>query len=195
MQLLESNPDIATFFTDGSFDQESGRAGSALVCGEHVYTSRISNHSSISQAELFANKGALSHALSLPQELIYILTDSLSALHTLQKFPEDNIHLISTTLFRLQQLIEQGKSIYFMWIPSYSGIDQNDLPDRAAKDSLSQIQFTVLQPSISYVKKLAKTTSYQVSRIHHQVWVHAGSFSAQWYQTVTEYDPLPISEP
>lgn len=60
-----------------------------------------------------------SNALSLPKETVSILTDSLSAIHTLQKFPpDDNIHLITTALFRLQQLAEQGKSIHFMWISS-----------------------------------------------------------------------------
>jgi len=99
VQLFATNPHIATIFTDGSLEQQSGRAGSAFVCGEYVHASRISDHSSILQAELFAIKGALSHALSLSQKCIYILTDSLSAIHALQKFPPANkIHLLTTVL-------------------------------------------------------------------------------------------------
>jgi len=99
VQLLVTNPEIATIFTSGSLEQQSGRAGSAFVCGEYVHASRISDHSSILQAELFAIKGALSHALSLSQKCIYILTDSLSAIHALQKFPPANkIHLLTTVL-------------------------------------------------------------------------------------------------
>lgn len=145
------------------------------------------------QAELFAIKGALAYALSLSQKSIYILTDSLSAIHALQKFPPaNNIHLLTTALFRVQQLAEQGKSIHFMWIPSHSGIDQNELNNRAAKDSLRQDYFTVLCPSISHIKKLAKTASFHVSRIQHQFWVRAGSSSSKWYRTVTEYNPITI---
>jgi len=67
---------------------------------QHLFAvGRISDHSSILQAELFAIKGALSHALSLSQKCIYILTDSLSAIHALQKFPPANkIHLLTTVL-------------------------------------------------------------------------------------------------
>jgi len=92
----------------------------------------------------------------------------------------------------VQQLAEQGKYIHFMWIPCHSGIDQNELTDCATKDILRQDYFTVLRPSISHIEKLANTASFHVSRIQHQVWVQAGSSSAKWYKTVTEYNPITI---
>jgi len=145
VQLLVSNPEIVTIFTDGSVELHTGRAGSACICGDYTYTRRISNNSSILQAELFAIKGAFTHALRLPQDSIYILTDSLSAIHSLQKRPpDDNTQLITLALFKIQQLSDQGKSIHFQWIPSHARISQNDLADLAAKDSLRHSHVTTV---------------------------------------------------
>lgn len=190
---ISTRQDTATIFTDGSVDQRTGKAGSAFVCGDFLKAKRISDNSSTLQAELVAIKDALNYSIQLVNNTIYIMTDSLSAIHSLQKIPpNDNIRLITTILFKLQQLTEQGKAINFMWIPSHSGIKQNDQADRTAKDSLKQIHVSSVQPSLGFIKKLAKRTSFQISLIQHQVWAQVGSSSARWYQKVTNYERIII---
>jgi len=158
-----------------------------------LHGQRISNDATILQAELFAIRAALHCALRCAKNTVYILTDSLPALHTLQQqYHQDNIQLITSTLFKLQQLSEQGKSVTLMWIPSHVGIQHNELVDTAAKNSLRQQSITHVKPSLSTIKSLARSAAYYMTRIQHQVWVQAGSPSAFWYKTSTEYESITI---
>jgi len=79
-----------------------------------------------------------------------------------------------------------------MWIPSHVGLEGNDRVDSAAKSSLHQTHIQPIKPSISQIKNRAKITAKQITLIQHQVWVQAGSPSATWYKTVTEYETITI---
>jgi len=79
-----------------------------------------------------------------------------------------------------------------MWIPSHVGLEGNDRVDSAAKSSLHQTRLQPIKPSISQIKNRAKITAKQITLIQHQVWVQAGSPSATWYKTVTEYETITI---
>jgi len=83
-----------------------------------------------------------------------------------------------------------------MWIPSHVGLEGNDRVDLAAKSSLHQTRIQPIKPSIRQKKKKkkkkAKFTAKQIALIQHQVWVQAGSPSATWYKTVTEYETITI---
>nr|XP_027208601.1 uncharacterized protein LOC113802257 [Penaeus vannamei] len=174
---------------------------SAVIKG-HLHTegsfgkakaSRLSNDSSILQAELFAIRSALTYALFCTKSTVCIFTDSLSAIHTLQNRAHlDNVYLATSTLFKLQQLTQQGKKVRIMWIPSHVGLEGNDRVDSAAKSSLHQTHIQPIKPSISQIKNRAKITAKQITLIQHQVWVQAGSPSATWYKTVTEYETITI---
>ncbi|ROT69722.1 pol [Penaeus vannamei] len=190
---IENDRDTTVIYTDGSVDPESGRAGGAFLCNDYVQASRLSNDSSILQAELFAIRSALTYALFCTKSTVCIFTDSLSAIHTLQNRAHlDNVYLATSTLFKLQQLTQQGKTVRIMWIPSHVGLEGNDRVDSAAKSSLHQTRLQPIKPSISQIKNRAKITAKQITLIQHQVWVQAGSPSATWYKTVTEYETITI---
>lgn len=139
---------------DGSIDQSSGKAGAAMVTDTTSIAHRLSNGASILQAELYAIKLALTYAPTTEHTIIHILTDSLSAVYALQKtYHLDNVHLLTTILFKLTQLENQGKSITFRWIPSHVNILGNDLADLAAKQSLNQDHTTGVSTSLSQLKK------------------------------------------
>jgi len=129
-----------------------------------LHGQRISNDAIILQAELFAIRAALHCALRCAKNTVYILTDSLTVLHTLQQqYHQDNIQLITSTLFKLQQLSEQGKSVTLMWIPSHVGIQHNELVDTAAKNNLRQQSITHVKPSLSTIKSLARSAAYYMT--------------------------------
>lgn len=115
---------------------------------------RLSNGTSILQAELYAIKLALTYTLTTKHTFIHVLIDSLSAVHALQKTHHlDNIHLLTTILFKLTQLEDQGRSITFRWIPSHVNIPGNDQADLAAKPHHSHYKLK------SAKKKLPQNTS------------------------------------
>ncbi|XP_069992289.1 uncharacterized protein [Penaeus vannamei] len=158
-------------FTDGSIDQSSGKAGAAM-------------------AELYAIKLDLTYALTTEHTIIHILTDSLSAVYALQKTHHlDNVHLLTTILFKSTQLENQGKSITFRWIPSHVNILGNDQGDLAAKQSLSQDHTIHVSTRLNLLKRTLRKTTFAVLHIEHWAWVHAGSPSALWYKLVTDYNP------
>lgn len=102
---IEEEQNFAVIYTDESVDRQSIRAGSAFVYHDHVFKSRISDGASSLQGELFAIKAALTHAIILEDTQLYVLTDSLSALHVLQQdFHSDNILLVTTILVKINHL-------------------------------------------------------------------------------------------
>lgn len=184
---LKDESDLAILYTDGSVDCYSNKADSAFVHQRHVFNTRISDGASSLQAELYAIKAALTHALLLNDSQVYILTDSLSALHVLQQdFHSDNILIVTTIQFKIIQKREQGKSTNFMWIPSHVGLQDNEVADKAAKDSLTYSHIKTIKTSLSSVKSLARATAHEISRVPHLVGVQAGSTSAKWYRTTTD---------
>ncbi|XP_037784636.1 uncharacterized protein LOC119580598 [Penaeus monodon] len=98
---------------------------------------RVSDGASTLQTELYAINLALRHAIYTTYPTIHIFTDSLSALQTLKKNQvTDNLKLVTTILYYIQQLEEQEKTLSFWWIPSLVNISGNDSADAAAKNSL-----------------------------------------------------------
>lgn len=90
INTIEQERDIAVIYTDGSIDQQSSWEGSAFV-----YKNLVFNSSSL-QANLYAITAALTCTLFLEENHLYILTDSLSAIHVLQQDPiSENVSLIT----------------------------------------------------------------------------------------------------
>jgi ribonuclease HI len=64
-----------------------------------------------------------------------IMTDTLSSLTALEKvFPGKNS--MQNTIFN--RLAEKGKSLKLMWVPAHTGIEGNEVADKAAKDALNE---------------------------------------------------------
>nr|XP_027223090.1 uncharacterized protein LOC113815226 [Penaeus vannamei] len=68
---IENNEDIATFYTDASVEQSSGRAGAAFMHDGRLHGQRISNDATILQAELFAIRAALHCALRCAKNTLH----------------------------------------------------------------------------------------------------------------------------
>lgn len=96
-------------YADGSYDSGDGRAGCAFVSNE-ITTLKDSNGVAPLHSEL-------RHALTIPDPKVYILTESLSAMHTLQNsHPVYNLSLTATIFRPIKGMAEQGKSMSFAYI-------------------------------------------------------------------------------
>ncbi|XP_063615273.1 uncharacterized protein LOC134788316 [Penaeus indicus] len=156
--------DTLIIYTDGSVDQATGRSGAAIVTDDMSIAHRVSDGASTLQTELYAIKLAFRHTVYTTHPTIHIFTDSLSAIQTLKKNQvTDNLKLVTTILFHIQQLEEQGKTLSLWWIPSHVNISGNESAAAAAKNSL---RFSTINGHIT-----------------------PRSPSANWYKIVTDYNP------
>lgn len=121
--------------------------------------------------------------------------NSLSAIQTLQKQAHLHVYLVISSLFKLQQLTQQFKTVRLMWIPSHIRLEAMavDLVDVAAKNSLHQTHIQLIKPSISQIKNKANIIATHKALVQQQVWVQAGATTANWYKTATEYNNITIS--
>ncbi|KAK4314486.1 hypothetical protein Pmani_014191 [Petrolisthes manimaculis] len=83
---IRDNEDTAVYYTAGSVDPESGRAGAAFVLGNSVFGWRTSDHCSFTQTELAAIAQAIRHAERRAEKHILIYSDSITALQNLRNF-------------------------------------------------------------------------------------------------------------
>lgn len=127
-------------YTDGSKTFEG--TGSACIAPQiDVHTKRkIDSSSSVYTAECVALNDALDIALDNSDRDIYIFTDSLSALQTLQS-AKLNIKT-NSHIFEIKQKYNEFKkrnanshSITLYWIPAHKGIKGNDEADSLAKSA------------------------------------------------------------
>ena len=70
-----------------------------------------------------------------------IFSDSMSVLQAIESQESKN-PLVNRVLQACQEIISNGKSFTFCWIPSHRDITGNEHADRAAKDALSKAQPT-----------------------------------------------------
>ena len=130
------------YFTDGSVDDN--KAGSAFYCeGGDYGTKRLSDNSSILQAELYAIKMALHHAVDFGG-IPCINIDSRAAIAVLcSQSPEGNQELI-VEIKTLAERADAKPTLH--WIPSHCGIEGNEIADNLAKEALTKPRPEVVLP-------------------------------------------------
>ena len=154
--------DYTCIYTDGSKDPESGLVASAYVIPslQIQYSERISNNLSIYTAELIAIKKSLCWIQENKPEKSVILSDSLSALTSLQtKNSRSRPDLLSEVMVIYNQCLELGLKVTIEWCPAHVGIFGNEEADRAAKEGL-------MYGSVSDGVPLAPTEIYSMARKH-----------------------------
>ncbi|KAG0726792.1 hypothetical protein GWK47_004182 [Chionoecetes opilio] len=194
-QVMEdlTTPASLTIFTDGSVDPATGAAGAAFVSGQTTKQWRLTDGASCLQAELVAIRGALHHALESHSPHVIIHTHSKSSIQALRDTqPQDNIHLLTSTLLLAQRLAARGCKITFNWVSSHVGLSGNKAADRAAKSAaVLPSPTTAVLPSLSQTLLKIKSASHALSRQQHEATVALSSPSASWYAAATAYHPLP----
>jgi ribonuclease HI len=117
-------------FSDGSVDDE--KSGCAIKCQEFSENWRLTNHTSICTAELYAIMKGVEYSIENEGNFFLICSDSYSALLIIKQiYP---VHPIAIQIKHL--LSSTDKIIKFLWIPGHMGIGENNDADKLAKDSL-----------------------------------------------------------
>jgi ribonuclease HI len=108
----------------------------AAVSSGKTLTKRLPDHASIFSAESQAILLDIDIAKQSSNTKILILLDSLSCLQSVQNRNLNNPFILSITT-GIHNLIESGKQIFIMWIPSHFGLSGNSAADAAAKAALN----------------------------------------------------------
>ncbi|KAK2724008.1 hypothetical protein QYM36_002373 [Artemia franciscana] len=133
---LENYRDYRKFFTDGS------KIGSRTGCGiwddykKLVTQYRLSDHTSIYMAELFAIDTAIKEIVREGKEGKYLVcTDSLSCLKYLKVAHEQAPTMARDIVQNIRMIEETGSCVSLIWIPAHVGVSGNERADQMAKDA------------------------------------------------------------
>ena len=136
--MKESFINYEEIYTYGSKDGDIVAA--AAVSEDFIVQIRLPDKSSIFSAELKAILMALRLIEESDKGNFVVFSDSLSSLMALRGTSFDN-PLVLKVREEYSHLVQQGKLISFVWIPSHVGIRGNEEADKAAKDAL-QLQIS-----------------------------------------------------
>ncbi|CAI6366491.1 unnamed protein product [Macrosiphum euphorbiae] len=130
--------DYTLIYTDAS--KSINGTGFAIVDGQQAKTFRLPSFSSIFTAESYALYMAVQFVVQSDYKYSLIISDSLSALISLQDHHPQN-EVIQLT----KDLISSSKNkIKFMWVPSHIGIPGNEKADKMANEAVTSTTSTII---------------------------------------------------
>ncbi|XP_065584617.1 uncharacterized protein LOC136043648 [Artemia franciscana] len=152
---LENYRDYRKFFTDGS------KIGSRTGCGiwndyKKLGTQyRLSGHTSIHMAELFAIDTAIKEIVREGKEGKYLVcTDSLSCLKYPKVAHEQAPTMARDIVQNIRMIEETGSCVSLIWIPAHVGVSGNERADQMAKDATKKE--TMENPPLPYIQTTIK---------------------------------------
>ena len=152
---MEDYNDYLKIYTDGSKAEEMTGCAFYVPAVGLGYKYRLSNSSSVYNAELMAILKALEWLEQKPPMKCIILSDSLSVIQSLDHTNPDNIILKEIQYsFKFSNM---GVDLVLGWVPSHVGLLGNEKVDKLAKHSLSlPVVSCPLLPSVKDVYKLVE---------------------------------------
>ena len=186
-----SKSGATALYTDGSKTDEAKHVGSASICPEFskTKTNSILKYASIFTAECIAIHDALEIALDIGNTNFCILTDSMSALLSLQT-PKYEIKT-NPYIFKIKHKYTQFKTkfphhdIKFCWIPAHSGIYGNELADSLAKSAtqIDNLNITKI-PFTDVFQKFKQNAHLETEKINIEKSRFKGTqFFSKFYST------------
>ena len=130
-ELPSEYPDFQHKYTDGSKDGPN--VASTCVSQNHTRKCRLPDNASIFTAEIQAINMALDYIKDANVSKVLIFSVSLSVLQSINNCKLDN-PLVQDILLRFHNL--SSKHIILCWLPSHTGIKDNEKADIAAKSAL-----------------------------------------------------------
>ncbi|XP_076037961.1 uncharacterized protein LOC143023313 [Oratosquilla oratoria] len=180
------------YFTDGSVDPVHNVAGAAFVTKDEEQGVRVLGTRCSTQAEGVAVGLALTHALNTHQRNVVVHTDSLALLQLISKnYHTDQKKLMTSLLFQLKALRQQGRSVVLNWVPGHIGIQGNEAADRVARRAATGDMEGGIGVLPSRTEILAIATRAMAKReLQSHRNLTAQRPSARWYQVATAYERL-----
>ena len=128
-------------YTDGSKDPVSGKTGAAFIIPREKvsYFKRTSDNLSVYTTEMIAIFKALKHVQEQKynHKQIVILTDSLSAIKSIQSDQSSRPDILEPIQILAYKLKAVGIDLTIEWIPAHVGILGNETTDKLAKAALN----------------------------------------------------------
>ena len=155
----EEHQNFQFIFTDGSKDGQ--RTGNGIVAeGLTSLEGRLPDNTSIYVAELHAVFVALRLVEHYGLQRACVCSDSRSALQSLIHPPLKE-HLLFELINLHQKLLNNGVSIYFLWIPGHSGITGNERADERAKRGLHLPNITHIATNHNSIRSSLRNSATQ----------------------------------
>ena len=146
-ELIHTYRGHTRMYTDASKTEDKVAIGVCVPEKQYSSAMRVTNNVSILTAELTAIKFGLEWMANPdgPSRLA-LFTDSYSSVLALQDSANANESpLVASVLKLISKMMNEGKEVTLIWIPSHMGIGGNDTADRLAKDAIEhpEVDFSI----------------------------------------------------
>ncbi|XP_076039373.1 ribonuclease H1-like [Oratosquilla oratoria] len=179
------------YYTDGSVDAERRTASAAFVTQDTRQGVRVLGTRCSMQAEGIAVGLALTHALNTHQSHVVIHTDSLSLIQSIHNdVYQDYVQLMTSLLFQIRSLHEQGRIVVLNWIPGHIGLPGNEEADSEARKAAANHHMDGgigVLPSRAEILTIATRTLTRREIEKHKLMTPMRP-SALWYKRTSNYE-------
>lgn len=168
--LLTSYSDRTAIYCDGS--RAETRSGSGVSCSTTSIMARISDHSSVLSAELYAIYVALTFFSTAPGRYV-MFSDSLSSLSAI-------CHAHSRSHFLVHHItsfLSASDKFLLEWVPAHVGNEGNERADQLARSALDFSQISTPLLSSHESRQLLRSH-------HHSLW------QTHWSETPSRLLPV-----
>ncbi|XP_076052830.1 uncharacterized protein LOC143032244 [Oratosquilla oratoria] len=179
------------YYTDGSVDAERRMAGAAFVTQDTRQGVRVLGTRCSMQAEGIAVELALTHALNTHQSHAVIITDSLSLIQSIHNdIHQDYVQQMTSLLFQIRSLHEQGRIVVLNWIPGHISLPGNEEADSEARKAAANHHMDGgigVLPSRAEILTIATRTLTRREVEKHKLMAPMRP-SALWYKRTSNYE-------
>lgn len=182
-------PEYHLIFTDAS--KTHGNVGVGIFHKQYniVQKIKLPEETSVFTGECYGLYKAVEYVHLMRLKKSIIITDSLSSLQSLQKFPLKS-KFIPPVILDLRNMLHLclSKNIYisFAWVPSHCDISGNDRADECAKDA---IQCGDMYPYLNYCHDLASLPKFHLNKTWQNELDCGTLVKGKTYSVIQQYIP------